>query len=131
MRLFASMVCQIPLFLIMMQNFVAIFGELCGISWGVSFLFSTTCHPQIDGQTKFVNRTLSTMLRVVLKKNIKLKCGENTYLMLSLLITIHNIILLRNALLILFMYLCHMLLLICCLFQHRSERTLMLNNVMS
>jgi hypothetical protein len=53
-------------------EFVSRFWRTLWAKLGTKLLFSTTCHPQTNGQTEVVNMTLSTMLSAVLKKNIKM-----------------------------------------------------------
>jgi hypothetical protein len=67
-----------------------------------------------------VNRTLSTMLRAILKKNIKMweECLPHVEFAYN---PVHNILLLKRALLRLFMVLCLEPLLICCLYQLLRE----------
>jgi transposase InsO family protein len=53
-------------------KFLSYFWRTLWYKLGIKLLFSTTCHPQTDGQMELVNRTLSTMLWAVLKDNLRL-----------------------------------------------------------
>ena len=51
--------------------FFSYFWKTLCAKLGIKLLFSTVYHPQTNGQTEVTNRTLSALLRVLIKKNIK------------------------------------------------------------
>jgi hypothetical protein len=51
-------------------KFMSYFWKTLWGKLGTKFLFSTTYHPQTDCQTEVVNRTLSQLLRIMIKKNL-------------------------------------------------------------
>src|SRR3989337_4212294 len=51
-KLFACMVCQILLFQIMIQNFLTIFGDVYGLSWGLNCFLVLLVTPKLMDKLK-------------------------------------------------------------------------------
>ena len=52
-------------------NFMSYLWKTIMAKFGVKLLFSSSSHPQMDGQTEVVNQRLSTLLLLLIKKNLK------------------------------------------------------------